>query len=197
MLTALLVVGAYLCGALPTGEWFAGRAGVDVRRAGSGNVGATNVARTAGARAGVLTLLCDVAKGFVPVLLASYALDEGWQVALVGCAAFAGHVYPVFVRFSGGKGVSTAFGVFLCLAPAAAATSLAVFLAVALGTRYVSLASLLAALTLAVASVAYGYGAPVWAAGWLVWAVVTVRHRQNIARLWRGQEPRFRIRPEP
>src|SRR5258708_1998991 len=109
-LTAVLVVAAYLCGSLPTGVWLGRLAGVDVRRSGSGNIGATNVARTAGLRPGLLTLAGDVTKGFVPVVLARSVFDNDAAVACVGLAAFVGHIYSVFLRFAGGKGVATAFG---------------------------------------------------------------------------------------
>jgi len=200
MLTALLLVGGYLCGSLPTGEWFAHQAGVDVRRAGSGNVGATNVARTAGASAGVLTLFADVAKGLVPTLfaalLAPVTAGDHWRVAAVGLSAFLGHVYPIFSRFSGGKGVATAFGAFLILAPLAAAAGALMFLLVAFSTRYVSVASMLGALTLAVCAVPLKYPMDVRAAGFAAAAIILWRHRANLARLRSGQEPKFSFRDQ-
>ena len=191
--TVLLVVVGYLCGSIPTGVWFARSAGVDVRRAGSGNVGATNVARTAGAGAGWLTLICDIAKGFVPTLLADALVAERWQVVIVGMAAVVGHLFPVFGRFAGGKGVATAFGVFLRLAPGAAAVSVVVFAVTALWTRYVSLASMLAAAALPFACAALHHPPPIWAGAVAVSGLVIARHRENISRLRAGSEPIFRL----
>lgn len=194
MRAALLIAAAYLCGSLPTGVWAGRWAGVDVRRAGSGNVGATNVARTAGTRPALLTLIGDIAKGFVPVLLARALLTHQMLIALVGLAAFFGHLFSIFLRFSGGKGVATAFGVFLGLAPAAAAVSAVIFATVAVWTRYVSLASLLAAAALPLATAVLGYRYPVWSAALIVAAAIVVRHRDNLWRLRHGNEPRFRVR---
>jgi glycerol-3-phosphate acyltransferase PlsY len=188
-----LLAAAYLCGALPIGVWVGRRVGVDVRQTGSGNIGATNVARTAGAWAGLLTLIGDVAKGAVPAAVALFLLINPWLIALTGVAAVCGHLFSAFLRFSGGKGVATAFGVFVILTPAAAACSAVVFALAAVSTRYVSLASMLAALALPAGAVAFGYPAPFRAAAAIVAACVLMRHRQNLVRLRRGVEPRFRI----
>src|SRR5512139_1349796 len=117
MLTALLFVGAYVSGSLPIGLWVARFVGIDVRGSGSGNIGATNVARTVGVTPGLITLGGDVAKGFLPVVAAQRFGCGPWLVAGVGLTALCGHVCSVFLRFSGGKGVATACGVFLALAP--------------------------------------------------------------------------------
>jgi glycerol-3-phosphate acyltransferase PlsY len=194
MFAAVLVVAAYLCGSIPTGVWAAQWAGVDVRRSGSGNVGAANIARTAGIRLAALTLLGDVAKGLGPVMLARALWPDQSLVVLVGLAAFFGHIFPVFLRFSGGKGVATALGVFLGLAPAAAAACVGVFAVVARATRYVSVASLLAAATLPLLTVAGGYAVRTRLAATLVAAVIIVRHRENLSRLWQGTEPKFTTR---
>ncbi len=189
----LLIVFGYLCGSLPTGVWFGRRAGIDVKRAGSGNIGATNVARTAGAGAGLLTLCCDVAKGLVPAMLAAALTPDRWVVMGVGLAALAGHVFPVFSRFAGGKGVATGFGVFVALAPAAASASFLVFLAVAFWTRYVSLASMSAAATLPLACVALQVARPFSAGAFVVAAIILICHRENLRRLRQGFEPKFRL----
>ena len=191
MLAACLIAAAYLCGSLPTGLWLGRLVGVYVRRAGSGNIGATNVARTAGLRPALLTLAGDVAKGFVPTAIARGLLVDVRLVVLVALAAFFGHIFSVFLRFSGGKGVATAFGVFLALAPGAALLAALVFAAVAVTTRYVSLASLLAAVSLLVASVALGTTSAVWTAALIMCATIVFRHRDNLTRLRRGVEPRF------
>ncbi len=193
MRAAVLIVTAYLCGSLPIGVWVGRWVGVDVRRTGSGNIGATNVARTAGARAGLLTLLGDVAKGIVPAALARLLLADPWLLALTGVAAVFGHLVSVFLRFSGGKGVATAFGVFVVLTPPAAALSAVVFAAAAFWTRYASVASMLAALALPLLVVASGYAAPLAIGATIVAASVLLRHRDNLSRLRRGVEPQFQI----
>jgi glycerol-3-phosphate acyltransferase PlsY len=191
MLAAVLILAAYLCGSLPTGVWLGRLAGVDVRRAGSGNIGATNVARTAGLRPALLTLVGDVAKGLVPTAIARVLLADVRLVALVAVAAFFGHIYSVFLRFSGGKGVATGFGVFLALVPGAALLAALVFAAVAGATRFVSLASVLAAVSLPVATVALSAAPAARAAALIICATIVFRHRDNLSRLRRGVEPRF------
>src|SRR5690348_13901607 len=120
-LAPLLIALAYLAGSIPFGVLFARARGIDLRVVGSGNIGATNAARALGKKTGILVFLCDAAKGLVPVLLArriAPSVPEGeWLVAAVGAAAFLGHLYPVWLRLRGGKGVATAFGVFLALSP--------------------------------------------------------------------------------
>jgi acyl phosphate:glycerol-3-phosphate acyltransferase len=194
ILPGCLIAAAYLCGSLPAGVWAARRAGVDVRRRGSGNIGATNVARTAGTRAALLTLGADIGKGLVPVLVARALAMSPWTTAGVGFAAILGHVASVFLRFSGGKGVATACGVFLGIAPLALAVSLAVFAAIAVTTRYVSLASVVAVLVLSAASVVIGYDTATCSATAAAAAVIVLRHRDNLLRLLHGREPRFQMR---
>jgi len=190
----LLVAIAYGCGSLPTGLWLGRFAGVDVRRSGSGNIGATNVARTAGRWLGLLTLVGDVTKGFAPVLLARAWGGDARALACVALAAFFGHVCSVFLRFSGGKGVATACGAFLGLMPLAVAVSGLVFAIVASTTRYVSLASVLAAVSLPLASVALHQPMPLSAAALIAAVVIVVRHRDNLLRLRAGTEPQFGTR---
>jgi glycerol-3-phosphate acyltransferase PlsY len=194
MLPTILIAAAYLCGSLPTGLWLGRLAGVDVRRAGSGNIGATNVARTAGLRPALLTFIGDVAKGFVPTAIARALLADVRLVALVALAAFSGHIFSVFLRFSGGKGVATGFGVFLALAPGAAGAAALVFAFIAAATRFVSLASILGAAALPVASAAAGFAPSVTVTALVVAAAITIRHRENLSRLLRGVEPRFQLK---
>ena len=193
MTAAFLIGFAYLLGSVPTGYLLGYLSGVDVRRAGSGNVGATNVARVAGKKLGLLTLIGDAAKGFIPVYLArALGLDDG-LTGLVALAAFLGHLYPVFLKFQGGKGVATALGALLALAPAATGVLLLVFLAVALAGRVVSLASMAAAVAAPAALWLFGCPAP-WIGVTAVMALFIVwRHRANIERLRAGAEPRFKL----
>lgn len=191
------IVLAYAIGSFPT-AYLAGRlvAGVDLRRVGSGNLGATNVQRTLGWRVAVLVLVVDVAKGLIPVLLlpsvTHAAVPAHWALAY-GIAAIAGHVRPVFLLGrGGGKGVATAAGVFLGLALVPTLIALGIFAAVVGVTRYVSLGSLLAALTLPVATLlARGVRAPVFVASAVVCAFVFWTHRANIGRLVQGRERRL------
>jgi glycerol-3-phosphate acyltransferase PlsY len=164
-----------------------------VRRHGSGNIGATNVARSAGALLGLATLVADAAKGALPVLVAG-ALDGRPAVATAaGVAAFVGHVFPVTLRFAGGKGVATAVGVLLVIAPLALVCALVVFALTFLLTRYVSLGSVLAAIAVPIAIAALGYPRSTLAAGTVMSAIIVVRHRENLARLRAGTEPRFTL----
>ncbi len=197
MLVIVLIGFAYLCGSVPWGVVLAGRAGVDVRQSGSGNIGATNVARTAGVRPAILTLLADVAKGFLPTLLARVLLTDAWLIAAVGLAAFLGHLFSAFLRFSGGKGVATGCGVFLALAPEAVAICAVAFAVVGLWTRYVSLASVIAAGALPLLTLMLGARTPIVVAALISAAFIIFRHRDNLLRLRRGTEPKFHARRSP
>jgi glycerol-3-phosphate acyltransferase PlsY len=188
----ILIVAAYLLGSVPTGLLLAKAAGVDIRQSGSGNIGATNVYRTLGRSVGVMTLIGDCLKGLLPVLLARYLqLPDTW-VAAVGLAAFLGHVYTVFLGFKGGKGVATALGVFLGVAPLAVAGALLIFVAMVWKWRYISLGSITAAAampTLVAINDPQPYILCMTAAisGLVIW-----KHRENIARLRAGTESRFK-----
>lgn len=193
-----LVAFAYLAGSVPFGVLFARARGIDLRAVGSGNIGATNAARALGKRLGLAVFLCDAAKGLLPVLLARYlaarfpALVVGGEttVALCGAAAFVGHVYPVWLRFRGGKGVATAFGVFLAIAPLAALGAMLLFALVYLATRLSSLGSLAAATAFVPALWLVGAPRPDRALAVFLWLLIVWRHRENLARLARRQEHR-------
>jgi glycerol-3-phosphate acyltransferase PlsY len=191
--TALLLLLGYGCGAIPTGVLLTRRVGVDVRTTGSGNIGATNVARTAGMRLGVATLAGDVLKGMLPVIVARLATSDAGLWAAVGLAAVVGHVFPVTLRFAGGKGVATALGVVLALCPAAAGVAVAVFAAVVAAWRWVSVASMVAALAAPVAMALAGCPPPVVGAGLAMAALVVLRHRENLSRLIAGTEPTIQL----
>lgn len=196
----------YLAGALPWGLWL-GRwvRGVDVRTLGSGNLGATNVYRSLGPALGVTTLLLDVAKGALPVVLVprlpvaeAFPGGREWCMVAVGLAAVAGHVWTCFAGFRGGKGVATTVGVLLALAPLAFAAFVAVFVATVTLTRYISLGSVLGSVAF-VATLALvardGVRSPTFVVGTVLAVLVIVRHRENLVRLARGTEPRFSLRP--
>jgi glycerol-3-phosphate acyltransferase PlsY len=186
----LLVLFAYLLGSVPTGYLLGSLAGVDVRRAGSGNIGATNVTRVVGKRHGIFTLVADIAKGFLPVILALYLGLTPGATAFVGIAAFVGHLYPVFLRFRGGKGVATALGVFLGLAPWATLILMAIFALVLLTTRVVSLSSMVAAGCAPIVFWLFFHSPILTVMSLFIALMIVLRHRGNIQRLLSGAEPR-------
>ncbi|MEO7521955.1 MAG: glycerol-3-phosphate 1-O-acyltransferase PlsY [Gemmatimonas sp.] len=189
---------AYLVGSIPT-AYLVGRAnGVDLRTVGSGNLGATNVLRTLGWKPGLFVYLADMMKGFLPVLLlprvAGVAPGWPWGVAF-GILAIAGHVRPVFLRGKGGgKGVATASGVFLALAPIPFVCALAAFVVIAVITKYVSLGSLVGALVLPIALALQDRAlTPLVVMSGIVSAFVFWTHRENIVRLRNGNERRISL----
>ena len=188
----LLIVIGYLLGSVPVGFILGLRSGIDVRESGSGNVGATNVARVVGKRQGILTLIADTAKGFLPVILAMQLGASLPATILVGTAAFLGHLYPIFLKFKGGKGVATALGIFLALAPMATLVLLVLFGVTVLTSRIVSLSSILTALASPILFWFLAY--PPWVVGMAAFIAlaITWRHQKNIRRIMNGSEPRFR-----
>jgi glycerol-3-phosphate acyltransferase PlsY len=187
----ILILFGYLLGSVPTGFILGSMAGVDVRKAGSGNVGATNVARVAGKRQGILTLIGDTAKGVVPVILALQMGANLTTTVMAGAAAFVGHLYPVFLKFRGGKGVATALGVFVALAPVAALVLIVMFIAIALSSRIVSVGSIATAMAAPLILWLFSYPPIVVGIAVFIAAAITLRHRSNIQRLLNGTEPRF------
>lgn len=181
----------YLTGSVPFAFLLARGAGVDVRWAGSGNVGAANVLRTAGPWRGIVVLVLDVAKGALAVVLALVSNAGVTLTAMAAAAAVVGHIYPVWLRFRGGKGVAVAAGVFAVLAPQATSAALLLFLATVLTTRYVSAGSIVAALALPPATWAFGEPRAVVAAAAGTGALIVFRHRDNIRRLRAGTERRM------
>jgi glycerol-3-phosphate acyltransferase PlsY len=190
VLASLVVVAAYALGSLPFSFWVARRRGVDVREVGSGNVGATNVLRSAGRTAGVVAFVLDALKGALASLLGGWVDPHGMLAPLAAVAAVAGHTYPVWLRFRGGKGVATAFGAIALLAPLAVAVAIGAFALALAVSRFVSLASIVAALTLATVAPLLGASRATSLCIAGVAVLIVVRHHGNIARLLRGQEPR-------
>ena len=191
-------VAAYLLGSIPFGLLFAKLSGGgDVRKSGSGNIGATNVARVAGPIPAILTLLFDVAKGAAPVWLAARLSNESsiWMI-IAALAALLGHCFPIWLQFRGGKGVATAAGAFLVLCPAALLGSVILFLVVVFFWRYVSLASISAAAAMPL--LIYFLWAPHHAPPMIVTfgalaaaGIIVYKHDANIQRLVQGEEPKF------
>ena len=192
---SLLVLAAYLLGAIPNGLLLARLKGVDLQKVGSGNIGATNVFRCVGKGWGVLAFVLDAVKGFVPAFFFPRLLESAppWLSLACGVAAVAGHNWPDWLKFKGGKGVSTSAGMLLGIAPAAVGIGFAVFaLAVAL-TRFVSLGSILAAVAVPTAYLWMNGADNRLLAGALVLmgGLVIVKHRANVGRLLKGTEPRI------
>ncbi|HEY7204031.1 MAG TPA: glycerol-3-phosphate 1-O-acyltransferase PlsY [Methylomirabilota bacterium] len=191
-LTVLGLVAAYLIGAIPVGFLVARAAGgTDLRNAGSGNIGATNVLRTLGRGPAVLTLVGDIVKGYLAVAAARAIGTEAWSAAGGAVAAVVGNCWPLFLAFRGGKGVATGLGAFLALVPWAVAPAAVLWLIVTSLSRYVSLASIVACVSLPVAAALLGYPRHSMAAAALVALIIMWRHRQNIARLASGTEHRL------
>jgi acyl phosphate:glycerol-3-phosphate acyltransferase len=194
---ALALALAYVSGSIPFAHLVGIAKGVDLRKQGSGNLGATNVFRVLGWKVGIAVFLADAIKGALPVLLLPQRLEVGydqsvWAIA-IGVAAIAGHVRPVFLKFGkGGKGVATAAGVFFALAPVQMLVSFGVFVAVVLATGYVSLGSLISAVVLpTLLAVTVGPTSPLFLVSLVVATFVFWTHRANIRRLRRGEENRF------
>lgn len=189
----MTVLFGYLAGSVPFAFLLARRAGVDVRIAGSGNVGAANVLRTTGTGRAAIVMALDVAKGALAVAVAYLANAGSAATAATGAAAILGHVYPVWLRFHGGKGVAVAAGVFAILTPAATILACGVFIVIVRATRYISLGSLAA--TIALPPAAWLTGAPsafvLTAAGTA--GLIVFRHRRNIQRLLAGTERRMGV----
>ncbi|MCL1808613.1 MAG: glycerol-3-phosphate 1-O-acyltransferase PlsY [Clostridiales bacterium] len=181
------VVISYFLGNISPAIILGRMSGVDIRKEGSGNAGTTNVLRVLGKKAAAVTLVIDVAKGAVAVLLAMWLF--GQDVAMVcGIAAFCGHIWPAAFKFKGGKGVATALGVIVATAPALGCAVLAFALVIIAATKRVSAGAVCAALVFPVAAAFYDKSLLAWAITLAV--VVLVKHRQNIVRLAKGEEPK-------
>ena len=193
MAVAIAVALAYLLGSIPSG-YLAGRLrGIDIRTVGSRNVGATNVFRTLGTRIGVAVMVADIAKGAAAVLVARALTDSPWPLVAAG-AAVAGHVWPVWLRFRGGKGVAVGAGAAIALVPPAVGILAPLWLLIVATTRYVSLASIVCALLFTPAVWLLGYPAAAVVFAGIVSAAVVWRHRANVGRLVRGRELRIEWR---
>lgn len=190
----LPILLGYLAGSVPFAYLLARRRGIDVRTAGSGNVGAANVLRTTGAWRGVIVMALDVSKGIAAVAIAHLLASGTAMIALTGAAAVVGHIYPVWLRFHGGKGVAVAAGVFTLLTPGATGAAAVLFLLIAWVTRYVSLASIAATAALPPAAWILGSPMPVVIVASGTAVLILFRHRTNWHRLRRGTERRVGAR---
>ena len=196
----LSLIGSYVIGSLPTGyllvRWLKG---FDVRTVGSGNIGATNVTRAAGAAAGVAVLLMDIAKGLLAVwVIAPWLMRPATPAGQLACglAAVVGHTFPIFLRFQGGKGVATTIGVIVGVMPLVAAVYLGVWVIAFLARRYVSVASIAAAIVIPITQIVTHRPVTELLLGTALALLIIARHHTNIARLRQGTEPRVRRRAE-
>ncbi|HEU4709938.1 MAG TPA: glycerol-3-phosphate 1-O-acyltransferase PlsY [Pyrinomonadaceae bacterium] len=188
----LVVIIAYLIGSIPFGYLIVrAKEGGDVRETGSGGTGATNVTRRAGRSAGVLTLILDAVKGALAIVVAQLLSNNEWSIAAAAIAVIVGHIFPVWLRFKGGKGVATGVGVFLVLAPFAVLCAGVVFLAVVWFTKYVSLGSILAAATIPLFVWLQAETRSLLTAAVIGALLIIFAHRANLTRLWNGTEARI------
>ena len=191
------IIVAYLLGSIPFGLLFSRYlAGKDPREHGSGNIGATNALRTSGKKVGILTLLADIGKGALAVAMTEHLQQDEVLIAAVALAAFLGHVFPIYLKFKGGKGVATMFGVLMPWLPWVALAIFVCWLSLFKATRYVSLASVVAGIMLPL--VAWLFGVLQWSSDhasalWvcmILGALMVLRHAGNLKRLWAGEEPK-------
>jgi len=188
----ILVLLAYLLGSVSFGLILAHfKGGVDLRAQGSGNIGATNVARTMGKRAGIIAMIGDCAKGLIAVLLAQAWGHSVWTIAAVALAAVLGHLFPWYARFRGGKGVATALGVFIPTLPLPLLGALLAFVAVVLIWRYVSAGSIFAAVLMPILAAAFASSPPLTLSAAVIATLIVVKHHGNIKRLVTGQESKL------
>jgi len=190
MNTVFAVALAYLVGSIPFAYLLSRRQGIDLRRAGSGNVGASNVLRTTGARAAVIAMVLDGVKGSAAVLMAQLLSAGAVTAVAAACVSVVGHVYPIWLRFKGGKGVATAAGAFAVLAPEALGVAAAVFVVAVIVTRFISLGSIAGALTLTLVAALSDVPAVVTVGATVATLIIIYRHRDNLARLAAGTERR-------
>jgi len=191
MYTILFGLLAYLMGSIPCGVLVAKTKSINIKEHGSGNIGATNIARTLGKKEGFITLLGDSFKGILALWICSFYLKSPLKLAIIGFMAFLGHLFPIFLKFKGGKGVATGLGIFLFLTPIAALGSIIVFSITLLFCRYVSLSSILGALALPSAGIILGVPQAYIVTGLIISILIIIKHRENIVRLVTGTEPKF------
>jgi glycerol-3-phosphate acyltransferase PlsY len=187
----LLILAAYLIGSIPTGVIVGRIRGFDPRAVGSGNIGASNVVRAGGTSAALMTLVGDVLKGAIPVIIARAAGFPVATIAWVGLATFVGAICSVFLFFQGGKGIAAALGIWIVISPMVILIALATFAVVVAISRITSLASIAAAIVLPPAVAILGLPHHYLLLAILMTALALFRHRENIQRLSRGEEPKF------
>ena len=194
----LVAILAYLGGSIPVGLLVSRLVkGIDIRKHGSGNIGAANVLRTIGPAGAAIVFILDATKGYVPILLGRQLGLDPLTLAGIGLAAVLGHNFSVFLKFHGGKGVATSFGIALALAPLAAIVALAVWLLAVLVTGYASVGSMLALAAIGPAVYAFGAGPAAAGLGAVLFALTVYQHRGNVKRLAQGKELRLLRKTAP
>ena len=196
----LCIALSYLLGAIPFGLVLSRGSGINIRTEGSKNIGATNVTRLLGKKMGALTLFCDLFKGYLPMFITARLLQgtsgQELAIALCGAASVLGHMFPVYLGFKGGKGVATALGAFLYLAPLAVLGCITVFIASVYLSGFVSLGSLLGSISILVwLPLLHSPAWKLWLAAFIV-AMIWIKHYQNIGRLLRGTEKSWKRKAE-
>ena len=185
----IFIVATYLIGSIPT-SYIMGKTlkGIDIRKFGSGNVGATNALRVLGTKIGIITLLFDIAKGAVPIIIAKHFGFEGITLVIIAFATILGHIFTIFLKFKGGKGVATSAGVFGALAPIPLAIAFLTFIIIVGLTRYISLGSILAAFVLTISELIINWKSEFENLEILIFIsvvamLIIIRHKDNIKRL--------------
>ncbi|MBN2057507.1 MAG: glycerol-3-phosphate 1-O-acyltransferase PlsY [Candidatus Saganbacteria bacterium] len=184
----LVIIAAYFLGSIPFGYLIARVWNIDIRRHGSGNVGATNVLRTLGPVPGLIVFCLDLLKGALPVWAVLYFTSEPWLILLAGIMAVIGHTYSIFLKFKGGRGAATGLGVLLGVAPDIFLCALIVVILIIALTRYVSLASILTPPLVSIAFLALKRPLPYAIVAWLITVIIIIKHTPNIKRLLNGTE---------
>ena len=187
----ILFLLAYLCGSIPFGMLIAKTQNIDIREHGSGNIGATNVTRIIGKKLGFITLIGDVLKGWVIVFLASQWFEKPIFIALAGFMVFFGHLYSIFLRFKGGKGVATGLGIFSFIMPLPTLFSSGIFVLSLKVSGYVSLSSILAAISLPILGIFFKIPLPYIYLASIVGLFTLQKHHENIIRIVQGTEAKF------
>ncbi len=198
--TLIFAVAAYLFGSIPFGKLIAGKvAHIDITQRGSGNIGATNVARELSIKWGILTLVLDMLKGFIPVVLFAClapktGIGHAIGISVVGLSALSGHQFSIFLRFQGGKGVGTALGVYLAISPLSCLVALLLFILIVYIWDFVSLASMISASAMPILFAVSGKTLPLVIAALIAAALICIKHNENIQRLIKGNERKWRER---
>lgn len=187
----LLVLWSFLMGSIPVGLIVAKLKGVDLRKVGSGNIGATNVLRTMGKRPALITLAGDMLKGLIPVFISGYILDDPLYSGIVGLAAILGHDFSIFLKFRGGKGVATSIGVILAYSPLVSVLTVLVWIIVVFMTRYSSMGAIVSFMLLPLNIYVFDYSNERFLISIFITLLILFKHRENIGRLLSGREPKI------
>jgi len=187
----LLSLIAFLMGSIPVGLIVAKIKGVDLRKVGSGNIGATNVLRAIGKGPALITLAGDLLKGFIPVIIGGYILEDSLSTGMIGLSAILGHDFSIFLRFRGGKGVATSLGVLLAFSPVVAVLTIIIWIIIVFMTRYSSLGAIVSFLLLPLNIYVFDYSYNKFVVSIFITLLLLFKHRGNLERLYKGREPRI------